>query len=494
MKINGNEYYYTYDLFNNIENIYFNGTLVNHYEYDPHSELIKDEDYRRGVTTTYEYDSVGNLLSKKIYDHSTETLLHQDVYMYENEDWEDQLTKYNDQEIHYDVIGNPISIGNDELVWKNGRQLYQYKDYEKNCTYTYRYDKDGIRTQKSSKEGTDIQYYLEEKNIVLEKRGNDMLYYVRDNNDELIGFEYNQEKYFYEKNAQDDIIALLDHSYSKVAIYQYDAWGKILSITDTQGNEITDSSHIAHINPFRYRSYYYDEETKLYYLNSRYYNPEWGRFLNADNYISNDTGIIGHNMYAYCNDNAINYHDRTGHGLGLLLGGAVAAGIIGWGILINSQQKKKKAKKEIKKVQEKNKNKKKVNSQKFKQTLEKNATKIEYETNGMNLIDRSLHIKKVANNKAIYDLKETPEWKNVTIYYDGMWMEPQDIGNYHFGYIGRAAGLPTVELILGAGLNQLSTWGTKTIDNCITPSLCDDYRDTYFIKLGAIAYDRDHKN
>lgn len=313
MKINGNEYYYTYDLFNNIENIYFNGTLVNHYEYDPHSELIKDEDYRRGVTTTYEYDSVGNLLSKKIYDHSTETLLHQDVYMYENEDWEDQLTKYNDQEIHYDVIGNPISIGNDELVWKNGRQLYQYKDHAKNCTYTYRYDKDGIRTQKSSTEGTDIQYYLEGKNIVLEKRGNNMLYYVRDNNDELIGFEYNQEKYFYEKNAQDDIIALLDHSYSKVAIYQYDAWGKILSVTDIQGNEITDSSHIAHINPFRYRSYYYDEETKLYYLNSRYYNPEWGRFLNADNIFNQDVRLLGNNLYIYVFNNPINRTDQFGN-------------------------------------------------------------------------------------------------------------------------------------------------------------------------------------
>lgn len=69
---------------------------------------------------------------------------------------------------------------------------------------------------------------------------------------------------------------------------------------------------IAIINPFRYRSYYYDRETNLYYLNSRYYNPEWGRFINADGIINGNTDIIGHNLYAYCSNNPVGNMDSEG--------------------------------------------------------------------------------------------------------------------------------------------------------------------------------------
>ena len=65
-------------------------------------------------------------------------------------------------------------------------------------------------------------------------------------------------------------------------------------------------------NPFRYRGYYYDTETGLYYLQSRYYNPQWGRFLNADGYVSTGQGLLGYNMYAYCNKNPIMYTDPAG--------------------------------------------------------------------------------------------------------------------------------------------------------------------------------------
>ena len=109
-----------------------------------------------------------------------------------------------------------------------------------------------------------------------------MLYYIHDDNNKLIGFRYNGVTYYYKKNIQEDIIGILDSDYNVIVNYQYDAWGRILSITDNNGNEITNTNHIAYINPFRYRSYYYDNETKLYYLNTRYYNPNWGRFLNTD--------------------------------------------------------------------------------------------------------------------------------------------------------------------------------------------------------------------
>ncbi len=107
------------------------------------------------------------------------------------------------------------------------------------------------------------------------------------------------------------IIGILDSSLNEVAKYTYDSWGKVLSITDENGEEITDSSHIGIENPFRYRGYWYDTETGLYYLQSRYYNPEWGRFLNADN-MMNDT-LLGKNLYAYCENNPINNIDPDGH-------------------------------------------------------------------------------------------------------------------------------------------------------------------------------------
>ena len=140
-----------------------------------------------------------------------------------------------------------------------------------------------------------------------------MLYYIRDEKNSLLGFKYNEDLYFYQKNNQEDIIGIYDNNYHLIATYVYDSWGKILSIKDSSGNEITDSSHIAIINPFRYRSYYYDEETKLYYLNTRYYNPEWGRFLNADGIIGNKNAYLKYNLYEYCGNNPINNTDVSGN-------------------------------------------------------------------------------------------------------------------------------------------------------------------------------------
>ena len=101
---------------------------------------------------------------------------------------------------------------------------------------------------------------------------------------------------------QEDIIGITDENFNKIVEYEYDSWGNIITIKDNNGNIITDESHIGIINPFRYRSYYYDKETKLYYLNSRYYNPEWGRFINADNYFVQGSYLNGNNLYIYCNN------------------------------------------------------------------------------------------------------------------------------------------------------------------------------------------------
>ena len=115
-----------------------------------------------------------------------------------------------------------------------------------------------------------------------------------------MGLEYNGNVYYYEKNIQNDVVGILNSNYEEVVKYKYDSYGKLLRVEDSNGNEIEDVNNIGIINPFRYRSYYYDNETGLYYLNSRYYNPVWGRFINAD-------GVIGANqdiLSAYCSNSS----------------------------------------------------------------------------------------------------------------------------------------------------------------------------------------------
>ena len=129
-----------------------------------------------------------------------------------------------------------------------------------------------------------------------------------------MGFEYNGTKYWYDKNLQGDITAIRNASGTLVAQYVYDAWGNHRQITDGSGNDVSNNeTHIANINPFRYRGYYFDVETGWYYLNARYYDPNVGRFISPDCYVSTGQGLLGHNMFAYCNNNPVNMIDNSGY-------------------------------------------------------------------------------------------------------------------------------------------------------------------------------------
>ncbi|MCX4253884.1 MAG: RHS repeat-associated core domain-containing protein [Bacilli bacterium] len=308
MKINDDLYEYNYDNLYNITNIYLNSELLNHYEYDSFNQLISEDNYKLNKTYKYEYDLEGNILSKKEYDINSENLLKTNTYEYNNTSWEDQLTKFNNESITYDAIGNPITIGTKELTWMNGRQLREYKGDK---VIKYAYNIDGIRDQKVV-DDVITNYFTEGNKIIFETTNKNMIYYIRDEEGSLIGLKYNDKVYYYIKNMQEDVIGITDENFNKIVEYEYDSWGNIITIKDNNGNIITDESHIGIINPFRYRSYYYDKETKLYYLNSRYYNPEWGRFINCDSYLGVSEDILGYNLYIYVSNNPINNSDNTG--------------------------------------------------------------------------------------------------------------------------------------------------------------------------------------
>jgi len=114
--------------------------------------------------------------------------------------------------------------------------------------------------------------------------------------------KYNGDLCYYITNLQGDVMSIVDAQGEVVAEYEYDPYGNIIS----------QSGPLAEANPLRYRGYVYDTESTLYYLQSRYYDPELGRFLNADTYASTGQGILGDNMFVYCNNNPINYTDPSG--------------------------------------------------------------------------------------------------------------------------------------------------------------------------------------
>lgn len=183
---------------------------------------------------------------------------------------------------------------------------------------SFKYNSSGLRTEKTVN-GETKQYFYSGDLLVSEYDGVEYMNFTYSPSGEPVGFSFlyaedNEplDYYIYLKNLQGDIIGLIDFNGAIYCTYSYDAWGKLTGVYDKNGNEITNPNSAALRNPLRYRGYYYDNETGLYYLKSRYYNPEWGRFVSADGYVSTGQGLLGTNMYAYCLNNPVNYADPSG--------------------------------------------------------------------------------------------------------------------------------------------------------------------------------------
>ena len=142
--------------------------------------------------------------------------------------------------------------------------------------------------------------------LISQVTGSNKLLFSYDANGNAVAVNYNGTYYYYVRNGQKDVIRLIDGNNNAVVEYTYDSWGRLLSCTGSLASTLGTQ------NPFRYRGYVYDEETGLYYLQSRYYDPTTGRFISADTLLSTGQGVLGHNAYAYCSDNPIIRIDISG--------------------------------------------------------------------------------------------------------------------------------------------------------------------------------------
>ena len=124
--------------------------------------------------------------------------------------------------------------------------------------------------------------------------------------DSRVALEFMGQLYYYVYNLQGDVVGLVDKTGTTMVTYKYDVWGKPESTTGPMATTLGVA------NPFRYRGYYYDTESGFYYLQSRYYDPEVGRFLNADGILGANQDILSYNLYAYCSNNPVNLSDPTG--------------------------------------------------------------------------------------------------------------------------------------------------------------------------------------
>ena len=321
---------YTYDSMDNITEIRENGELTIRYEYDTLGRLIREDNKTLKKTYVFSYDNNGNILSKretKITLKKTDEIdfTSKNLYAYQadNSDW---LSSFNGEEITYNAVGNPLNYRGNAIRWGRGH-IIQYSGL------MLRYDGFGRRIRKGPALDNMTSYIYDSQGVLLRQekeipgrhpglqgsqtvldfiRDGDGLSMIRHRIRSFLAIGEGIVDYIVRKNIQGDVTHLLDMEGNIVVQYVYDAWGNHV-VLDVNGQEITDQNHIGNINPYRYRSYLYDPEIKLYWLNTRFYDPETGRFISADNVsFLEPTTINGLNLYAYCGGDPVNNIDPNG--------------------------------------------------------------------------------------------------------------------------------------------------------------------------------------
>ena len=308
---NGGQFAYTYDNNGKLIKVEDNSNpnlpvTVLRYEYDAKGQLTREDNSFSGNSCKWTYDANGNIQSRTYYAFSTGTLSGSGIvtinYTYDSNN-RDKLVGFLGTAISYSGL-NPTNWRNASSLTWSGRQLTS-RTYG-GVTTTYEYNSDGLRTKKTT--GTDVTEYVWEGGRLIREINPDRTITFLYDGDEIAGFSAGGSNYYYAKDSFGVISYVYNEDGSLYASYKYDAWGSLI----TSASTLPASGDI---NPIRYKSYYYDADTGFYYLQSRYYDPFVGRFLNADDaaYLGISGTVLGWNMFAYCENDAVTQNDPSGH-------------------------------------------------------------------------------------------------------------------------------------------------------------------------------------
>ena len=307
---------YTYDGNGNITSITDSqGTTT--YAYDELNRLVRENNHQLCKTVTYLYDAAGNIQKKYTYALTNEQNLPASpeaasVYAYDDV-WRDKLVSVDGKAITYDAIGNPLTYGAWSMEWTQGKRLASMNSGDGGNTLMFTYDESGMRLSKLDFAGNKNHKYTIAGDKLTGERCENMdgsvLYttqFVYDSAGEAVSMVYNGVEYYFVRNGQRDVVGLIDGNGNIVVNYTYDSWGKLLKV---EGN-----TELGYRNPLRYRGYIADDETGLYYVGSRYYDPVVGRWISADDvaFVGLEKNLQSYNVYGYCLNNPITRFDDNG--------------------------------------------------------------------------------------------------------------------------------------------------------------------------------------
>lgn len=317
---------YTYDACGNVETMVERSADGSErkirYYYDALNQLVREDNQKQNKTICYTYDVGGNMVRRDEYRYTenpviTEAQRKSDTFEYQTGGWRDQLRFYNGQAITYDAMGNPLQYLGMQMEWEKGHQLRHITGagLDMYCMY----NDSGKRIRKTVN-GVTTDFYLDGSAILMQTSSDgSRIDFFYDDKGNVFAMKYQNEMYFYRKNLFGDILGILDSHGTELVKYEYNSWGKLLNLTDYSSNGL------GRRNPFRFKGYYYDEELGMYYLNSRYYDPEVGRFISPDttDILEVQDDLYDKNLYAYCDNNPVMRIDSSGAVWHLAVGAVV---------------------------------------------------------------------------------------------------------------------------------------------------------------------------
>ncbi|BCC57733.1 TPA: DNRLRE domain-containing protein [Bacillus cereus] len=308
---------YEYDQAGNRTKIKYEGAggkvTETNFVYDPINQLL-NEALPNGTSKSYTYDGFGNRTSVKVVENGKET---KSIAATFNEG--NQLVKFGNESLTYDVNGNRTSDGKYKYTWNEDNQIVAItKQGESNAFVTYKYDEDNRRIEKNVN-GQVTRYFYDGDSInplyETDGSGKVLRQYVYSVNGLRMAMKSQGQTLYYHYNPRGDVVAMTDQNREVVATYEYDSWGNVLK-SEVKG--------IAAENPFGYAGYMYDKEIGMYYLIARYYNPEHGVFLSIDPDPGDEDDPVTQNGYTYADNNPMMMTDSDGHSPTLLINAGFA--------------------------------------------------------------------------------------------------------------------------------------------------------------------------